>query len=751
MYITYSSLLLVGWFSASLSYCVNSTWAVTTLAGSGTAGWANGVATAAAFSGPYGIALDEARGVAYVSQKQTLCSVRNVSLASGNVSVIAGNGSCGIDFDGVGTLAAFAAPGSLSLDTAGGLLYMGTTQFCRIRRISLATRASITLAGSVTCGAADGVGTSAQFLLPRAVSVDVTNRLLYITDSGNNNIRVMNLTSLVVRTLSPLNSTAAGYVDGAAAVARFNSPMNGRVDPVANVLWIADQGNNLVRKIVLTAPGVVGAVSSVSGVPGYSSQTCKGLQPSYAQNQSIVWVNSYNNAVGGAVYRIDIGNRNVISIAAGVINGATTVNGVGTNAQFRGLVDLAVSADGNRTYLCDYTGNQIRVLTLVCPSAPSASASSTPSGTATGSSTASLSASPAATPSQTATGTATLTLGASASGTASQSGTPTNTDSMSSTATASPPGSGSSSLSASPPATSSSMPSQSSAPTTSSSCSGTTPPGGAGAPTPSPSSSQGAPSTSPSASLSFGSSPSSTPSQGSGGGAAGALAVDGSGSGGSAAAIGGAAAGIVVVAAGVAAGMMLRRRRRSAAAAALTSPAGPKSASAAAGRVSGGVMSPLAAPRAAVAGSFRAPPQAPAAGSKDVPTFSTRNAASAAAPAAPAAAPTLGFAQASEGLPPGWEPIFSRSKNTYYYRHKASQETSWVKPTAAAATAAASSLASTASSGSAASAAAPAGSPSSDAASGLPPGWTAVWSKSKSAFYWRNAATGETSWEKPRA
>ena len=108
---------------------------------------------------------------------------------------------------------------------------------------------------------------------------------------------------------------------------------------------------------------------------------------------------------------------------------------------------------------------------------------------------------------------------------------------------------------------------------------------------------------------------------------------------------------------------------------------------------------------------------------------------------APAAAP-MGLAQAAEGLPLGWEPVFSRSKNTYYYRHKTSQETSWVKPAVTAAAAAAAAAAAPSSALAVPSAAG-------DAEANLPPGWTAVWSKSKSVYYWRNMSSGATSWTKP--
>jgi hypothetical protein len=36
-----------------------------------------------------------------------------------------------------------------------------------------------------------------------------------------------------------------------------------------------------------------------------------------------------------------------------------------------------------------------------------------------------------------------------------------------------------------------------------------------------------------------------------------------------------------------------------------------------------------------------------------------------------------------------------------------------------------------------------------NAEAGLPPGWAAVWSTSRSVWYWRDANNGEVAWEKP--
>jgi streptogramin lyase len=75
--------------------------------------------------------------------------------------------------------------------------------------------------------------------------------LLYVTDQGNALLRVVNASSGLVRTLAGVRPPAAGLADGAASVAKFNSPQGVAAD-VNGVVWVADRANNLLHWVNAT-------------------------------------------------------------------------------------------------------------------------------------------------------------------------------------------------------------------------------------------------------------------------------------------------------------------------------------------------------------------------------------------------------------------------------------------------------------------------------------------------------------------
>ena len=211
---------------------------VTTLAGSGTAAYADGQGTAASFNNPTGLAVDANYNVYVADIKNN--AIRKITPA-GLVSTLAGSTAFGF-VNGQGTAATFFNPTDVAVD-ANGNVYVADLGNQAIRKITSAGVVS-TLAGSGNAGALDGQGTAASFYGPSSVAVDA-NGNVYVADKQNNSIRKITPTGLV----STLAGTGAkGALNGSSASASFRYPTGVAVDANTNV-YVADSNNNLIRKI----------------------------------------------------------------------------------------------------------------------------------------------------------------------------------------------------------------------------------------------------------------------------------------------------------------------------------------------------------------------------------------------------------------------------------------------------------------------------------------------------------------------
>ncbi len=165
----------------------NGTRTVSTLSGLsgvvGTAGWNDGAAAEAQFSGPQGITTDGTN--LYVADTGNN-RIRQIKISDGETSTLAGSGATGSADSSTGTLATFYGP--IGITTDGTYLYVADATSNKIRRVDIAAPHGVTtLAGSGTAGSADGVGTAATFNGPRGVATDGTN--LYVSDYSGNTIR----------------------------------------------------------------------------------------------------------------------------------------------------------------------------------------------------------------------------------------------------------------------------------------------------------------------------------------------------------------------------------------------------------------------------------------------------------------------------------------------------------------------------------------------------------------------------------
>ncbi|WP_447773392.1 hypothetical protein [Variovorax boronicumulans] len=212
---------------------------VSTLAGAGTAGYADGPGLAALFDYPTGLALDGSRNL-YVTDTFNH-RIRKITPA-GVVTTLAGSGIAG-RADGPGSAASFSGPLGLAFDGSGNL-YVVDRDNHSIRKITSAGVVS-TLAGSETPGATNGTGSAASFHFPFDITADSSGNA-YIADPRNNMIRKMTPAG-VVTTLA--GNGASGRADGIGAAASFAEPAGITIDG-NGILYVADHGNNLIRKLV---------------------------------------------------------------------------------------------------------------------------------------------------------------------------------------------------------------------------------------------------------------------------------------------------------------------------------------------------------------------------------------------------------------------------------------------------------------------------------------------------------------------
>jgi len=214
---------------------------VTTLAGS-SLGMTNATGTSAQFNYPSGVAVD-ASGNVYVADKDNH-RIRKITSA-GVVTTFAGSGSSG-NANGTGTAATFASPTGLAID-ANDNIYVTDYANHSIRKITSSSVVT-TLAGPVgttgTWGTTNGTGTSARFNYPYHVVID-SDENLYVSDYNNHKIRKIT-SSGVVTTYA--GSGSAGSANGTGTAATFDNPKGLAIDANDNT-YVADFDNHIIRKI----------------------------------------------------------------------------------------------------------------------------------------------------------------------------------------------------------------------------------------------------------------------------------------------------------------------------------------------------------------------------------------------------------------------------------------------------------------------------------------------------------------------
>ena len=219
---------------------------VTTLAGSGAAGFADGGATTARFDSPQGVTVD-ASGAVYVADTGNH-AVRLIN-ASGQVQTVAGDGTAG---GSDSPSPRFNGLAGVTFDNGRLFVYIADSLNHRIRSLAPGGGAVMTLAG-VDRGFADGARSSARFAEPSGIAPDGSGRLI-VADTINSLVRsvhpekAQNDEAGAIATIA--GTGARGLADGAGNLAKFTTP-RGVAVLLSSAIIVADTGNHALRKVVL--------------------------------------------------------------------------------------------------------------------------------------------------------------------------------------------------------------------------------------------------------------------------------------------------------------------------------------------------------------------------------------------------------------------------------------------------------------------------------------------------------------------
>ena len=290
----------------------------------------------------------------------TITLIATYSLTNAQIiSTFAGNGTAGYLGNGVqATAAELWNPTGVAVDARGNL-YIADADNNRIRTVSTAGIIS-TIAGNGTAGYGGdgGQATAAELRVPYGVAFDATDNL-YIADEQNNVIRKVT-TAGIITTVAGNGTAGYGGDGGQATAAALYYPTGVAVDARGN-LYIADADNNRIRTI-----STAGIISTFAGT-GTGGYTGDGGQ---ATSAKLHYPSGVSVDASGNVYIADQSNSRIRKVnPAGIIstiagngtNGYSGDGGQATAAGFRGPSGVSVDASGN-VYIADYINSVIRTV-----------------------------------------------------------------------------------------------------------------------------------------------------------------------------------------------------------------------------------------------------------------------------------------------------------------------------------------------------------------------------------------------------
>jgi len=234
----------------------------------------------------------------HATSEKTTSAVHTVDLHTGANQLFAGGNTGFVEgnrFD-----ARFSVLAGETINPDDGTIYVSDSTNQRIRRIT-ADATVLTLAGAGTEGNVDGPGATAKFSRPAGIVYCKKDKSLYVADFGNNEIRKITLDGVVT---TVAGAPDPGYADGPASSARFSHPSGVACDPTGN-LYVADPGNNSIREITPS-----GVVSTLAGGNGTGTVDGVGIAARFTEPTDL-----WYEPTDASLYVIDWGSTNIRKVS----------------------------------------------------------------------------------------------------------------------------------------------------------------------------------------------------------------------------------------------------------------------------------------------------------------------------------------------------------------------------------------------------------------------------------------------------
>ena len=318
-----------------------------------------GLATQSSIFLPFGFAVDGAGDIFLADSSNN--RIRRVDAVTGIISTVAGNGLIGYSGDGgPATVAALSNPSSVALDSSGNI-FISDSGNNLVRRIDAFTGIITTVAGSVNLhgyGGDNGPATQASLNTPNGIAIDVAGDL-YIADTGNNAVRMVNSSTGVITTVAGNGAATFSGDSGLATSSSLYNPWSVTLDTIGD-LYIADQNNNRIRMV--SPAGIITTVAG-NGISGFSGDAGPATLAELNVPASVAI------DVAGNIYVADSGNNRVRKISAQTGNIDTIAgnggqsfagdNGPADQSGLYGPYTLALDGQGS-LFIADVFHNRIR-------------------------------------------------------------------------------------------------------------------------------------------------------------------------------------------------------------------------------------------------------------------------------------------------------------------------------------------------------------------------------------------------------